>query len=260
MSTRVLLERDGPIAVLTLNDPPRRNALSDPQLFEAIVAACDSVQADPLIKVLILTGAGEVFCAGGNIKDFRDRKGLAGGSPAEIRENYRRGIQRVPLALHRLDVPTIAAVNGPAIGAGCDLACACDIRIASEAACFAESFVTLGLISGDGGAWLLQRVVGYSRAAELSFTGEPIGAAEAQRIGLVSHVVPPERLLPEAHALAERIARNPGAALRLSKRLLREAQTVPLESLLELSAAGQALMHVSAEHEAAVTAYFAKRG
>jgi enoyl-CoA hydratase/carnithine racemase len=154
-------------------------------------------------------------------------------------------------------VPTIAAVNGPAIGAGCDLACMCDIRIASTEARFAESFVKLGIIPGDGGAWWLQRVIGYARAAELSFTGEIIDAQTALGIGLVSRVVSAAELLPSARALAGRIAANPAPALRMAKRLLRHAQTSRLDETLELSAAMQALAHHTGEHDAAVAAFFA---
>jgi enoyl-CoA hydratase/carnithine racemase len=255
----VLFEQRDAIVTLTLNAPEARNALSSQAQWDAVVAACERVQADPAVKVVILTGAGSAFCAGGNVKDFRDKRGLAAGSGMEIRDNYRRGIQRIPLAFHRLDVPTIAAVNGPAIGAGCDLACMADIRIASEKASFAESFVKLGLIPGDGGAWLLQRVVGYARAAEMSFTGETVDAQAALAMGLVSRVVPHETLLAEATALAERIAANPGQALRMTKRLMREAQTSRLDAILELSAAYQALTHGSAEHEGAVAAFLERR-
>lgn len=255
----VLFEQRDAIVTLTLNAPEARNALTSQAQWDAVVAACERVQADPAVKVVIVTGAGSAFCAGGNVKDFRDKRGLAAGSGMEIRDNYRRGIQRIPLAFHRLDVPTIAAVNGPAIGAGCDLACMADIRIASEKASFAESFVKLGLIPGDGGAWLLQRVVGYARAAEMSFTGELVGAQAALAMGLVSRVVPHETLLAEATALAERIAANPGQALRMTKRLMREAQTSRLDSILELSAAYQALTHGSAEHEGAVAAFLERR-
>lgn len=251
----VLFEQRDAIVTLTLNAPEARNALTSQAQWDAVVAACERVQADPAVKVVILTGAGSAFCAGGNVKDFRDKRGLAAGSGMEIRDNYRRGIQRIPLAFHRLDVPTIAAVNGPAIGAGCDLACMADIRIASEKASFAESFVKLGLIPGDGGAWLLQRVVGYARAAEMSFTGDTVDAQAALAMGLVSRVVPHETLLAEATALAERIAANPGQALRMTKRLMREAQTSRLDAILELSAAYQALTHGSAEHEGAVAAF-----
>lgn len=255
----VLFEQRDAIVTLTLNAPEARNALTSQAQWDAVVAACERVQADPAVKVVILTGAGSAFCAGGNVKDFRDKRGLAAGSGMEIRDNYRRGIQRIPLAFHRLDVPTIAAVNGPAIGAGCDLACMADIRIASEKASFAESFVKLGLIPGDGGAWLLQRVVGYARAAEMSFTGDTVDAQAALAMGLVSRVVPHETLLAEATALAERIAANPGQALRMTKRLMREAQTSRLDAILELSAAYQALTHGSAEHEGAVAAFLERR-
>ena len=256
MDTPFVLEsRDGAVVTLTLNDPDRRNALSTQAQWDAVVDACERVGRDPDVRCVILTGAGSAFCAGGNVQDMRDKTGIAGGSPYEIRDGYRGGIQRIPLALYRLDVPTIAAVNGPAIGAGCDLACMCDIRIASDRARFAESFVKLGIIPGDGGAWLLPRTVGMSKAAELTFTGDTIDAAEALACGLVSRVVPAASLLDEARALAARIAANPGPALRMAKRLMREGQHMRLDSLLELSAAFQALAHHTPEHDAAVTAF-----
>ena len=179
--------------------------------------------------------------------------------PSALREWYRQGIQRLALAVYNLEVPTIAAVNGPAIGAGCDLRCMCAIRTASEAASFAESFVKLGLIPGDGGAWLLPRVVGMSRAAEMSFTGDTVGAPDAPACGLVSKVVPAERLMDEARALAARIAVNPGSAPRLSKRLMREGQHMRLEGLLEMSAGFQAIAHKTSQHVEAITAFNEKR-
>ena len=251
----VLFEQTGAVVTLTLNNPDERNALSTPQQWAEVVAACERVRADMSVKAVILTGAGSAFCAGGNVKDMRDKKGIAAGNPNDIREGYRAGIQRIPLALYNLDVPTIAAVNGPAIGAGCDLACMCDIRIASTKAKFAESFVKLGIIPGDGGAWLLPRTIGMSKAAELTFTGDTINAAEALACGLVSRVVAPEQLMDEAKALAERIAANPGPALRMAKRLLREGQHMRLDSLLEMSAAFQALAHHTPEHDVALAAF-----
>ena len=254
----VIYEQTGAVVTLTLNNPAERNALSTPEQWAAIVDAVERVKADMSVKALVLTGAGTAFCAGGNVKDMRDKKGIAGGTPNQIREGYRNGIQRIPLALYNLDVPTIAAVNGPAIGAGCDLACMCDIRIASSTAKFAESFVKLGIIPGDGGAWLLPRTVGMSKAAEMTFTGDVMGAEEAAACGLVSRVVAPDQLLAEARALAERIAANPAPALRMAKRLLREGQHVRLDTLLEMSAAFQALAHFTPEHDAAVTAFVNK--
>jgi enoyl-CoA hydratase/carnithine racemase len=172
---------------------------------------------------------------------------------------YRDGIQRIPRLMRDLAVPVIAAVNGPAVGAGCDLACMCDIRIAGESASFAESFVRMGLIPGDGGAWLLQRVIGYARAAELSLTGDSIDAAEALRLGLVSRVTGDAELVATALSLARRIAANPPHAVRLTKRLMVQARDVPLDSLLELSAAMQSAVHLTTDHREAVAAFREKR-
>ncbi len=194
MSDFLLHERDGDVVTLTLNNPAERNALSTQAQWDEIVAACDKLRADGTVKAVILTGAGSAFSAGGNVKHMRERSGIARGTPYDIAQGYQGGIQRIPLALHSLEVPTIAAVNGAAIGAGCDLACMCDIRIASDRARFAESFVKLGIIPGDGGAWLLQRAIGYQRAAELSFTGDMIDAQQALAIGLVARVVPHDTL------------------------------------------------------------------
>jgi enoyl-CoA hydratase/carnithine racemase len=209
--------------------------------------------------VLVLTGVGSAFCAGGNVKDMQQRGGIFAGSPHEVAESYRNTIQRIPLALYNLDVPVIAAVNGPAIGAGLDLACMCDIRIASDKALFAESFVKVGIVPGDGGAWLLPRVIGMPRASLMAFTGDTIDAAKALDYGLVAEVVPADQLQAHAQALAQRIASNPSHALRLTKRLLREGQHMRLDSLLELSAAFQALSHHTEDHLEAVNAFLDKR-
>lgn len=257
MKPFIRYEQAGPIVTITLDDPDARNALSTFEQWRELVQAIDRVQADMSIKCLILTGAGSAFCAGGNVKDMQAKIGIASGDAYRIREGYRTGIQQIPLAMARLDVPAIAAVNGPAIGAGCDLACMCDIRIGSERARFAESFVKVGIVPGDGGAWLLQRIVGYAKAAELTFTGDTISAQEALQCGLVSKVVPDAALMPEAIKLAERIAANAGPAVRMAKRLMREAQHQRLESLLEISAAYQALAHHTPEHDQAVAAVVA---
>jgi len=171
MGPFLCVERDGPIVTMTLSRPDERNAISTPQDIEEIRAFCASMQSDPSVKAVIVTGAGSAFCAGGNVKDMRDRRGIFAGSPYDLRNRYRLGIQQIPLALYELEVPTIAAINGPAIGAGLDLACMCDVRIASDSAVFAESFVKLGIVPGDGGAWLLPRIVGNARASLLTLTG-----------------------------------------------------------------------------------------
>jgi len=259
MTDPVLYEQEGHVALITLNQPEVRNAISDHEVIDALVAAIERLDADLEIRAAILTGAGTAFSSGGNIKKMNDGGGLADRLPAQTRRHYKSGIQRIPLAFDKLEVPIIAAVNGPAIGAGCDLACMCDIRIAATSARFAESFVKLGIIPGDGGAWLLPRVVGFSKASEMAFTGDAIDAQEALACGLVSKVVPDAELLPAARALAARIAANPPHALRMTKRLLREGRHSSLASLLEFSAGLQALAHATADHKEAIAAFLGKR-
>ena len=208
---------------------------------------------------MVLTGEGSAFCAGGNIKDMQQRGGIFAGSPYEVRESYRETIQRIPLALYGLDVPVIAAVNGPAIGAGLDLACMCDIRLASDRALFAESFVKVGIIPGDGGSWLLPRIIGYARAAQMAFTGEMIDAPEALALGLVSRVVPHAQLMDSALELAGRIAANPPHALRWTKRLLKASTHERLDTILTMAASYQALAHQTQDHAEAVAALLERR-
>lgn len=259
MKTFLLCERNGGVLTVRMDRAESRNALTEPRQMQEFVDLCTQIKRDRSVKVVVLTGNGSAFCAGGNVKDMRERDGIFAGSPYEVRESYRNGIQTIPLALYELDVPVIAAVNGPAIGAGLDLACMCDIRIASDNALFAESFVRLGIVPGDGGAWLLPRIVGMPRASLMAFTGDTIDAAKALAWGLVADVVPAANLEAEAHALAQRIAANPAHALRLTKRLLREGQYMRLDSLLELSAAFQALAHHTEDHHEAVNAFLEKR-
>jgi enoyl-CoA hydratase/carnithine racemase len=247
------------VAYLTLNDPDTRNALSGEAMFSAFEESVSRINRDFSVRVVILTGYGTTFCSGGNLTEMRDKKGMFSGTAQEITNQYRMGIQRVPRALWQLDVPLIGAINGPAVGAGCDLACVCDIRLASEKARFAESYVKLGIVPGFGGAWLLARAVGYSRAAKMAFTGEPLEAHTALAAGLVSKVVLHKNLMAEATTLAAAIAENPPQALRWTKRLLREAQSSTLEMILELSAAYQGMAHHTADHEEAIAAMVAKR-
>jgi enoyl-CoA hydratase/carnithine racemase len=255
----IIFEQQGNIAILTLNRPDVRNTITEKEIIEEIVDACQRVQEDQSISVMVLTAAGSAFSAGGNVKDMYNKMGTFAGDPDQIRNNYRQGIQKIPLAFERLDVPTIAAVNGPAIGAGCDLTCMCDIRIASDKARFGETFISVGLIPGDGGAFLLPRIIGYSKALELAFTCRVIDAAEALRLGLVSEVVPADRLMARSLEIAGEIARQPSRILRLAKRLFSLTQGKSLEETLEISASFQALCHHSPEHMQALEAFFAKQ-
>ncbi|MFM5885813.1 MAG: crotonase/enoyl-CoA hydratase family protein, partial [Novosphingobium sp.] len=248
------------VVTLTINRPELRNPISDAEVVDGLLAVLQRIEADPTVRVAILTGAGKAFSSGGNINAMKPNAGgLNGGLPARTRGNYKRGIQQLPVAFAALEVPVIAAVNGPAIGAGLDLTCMCDLRIAGTSAKFAESFVKLGIIPGDGGAWLLQRVVGFAKAAEMSLTGDMIDAQEALACGLVSRVVPDAELMDAARALADRIAANPPFAVRMTKRLLWEARRSDLGTVLEMSAAMQAVAHATGDHEEAVDAFLEKR-
>ena len=258
MASFLKTQRDGAIQILTMSQPETRNALTGNTAVDELVEACSAIRLDTSIRVVVLTAEGPVFSSGGNVKDmlrFQNQKLL----PETIREEYRNGIQRLPRALYNLDVPVICAINGPAIGAGLDLTCMCDIRIASEKATFAESFVKVGIVPGDGGAWLLPRAVGMSKAAEMAFTGDSLSAQEALVCGLVSRVVAPEKLMEEALNLANKIAANPGGVLRMTKRLLREGERSTLDSLLEISAGYQAIAHMTPDHHEAVNAFIEKR-
>lgn len=255
----ILTEKRGHIAILTLNRPDAMNALGAPGDGDQVAAACAAINADRDIRAVVLTGAGRAFSAGGDVKAMKAREGAFAGNGVELRDGYRNNIHRVVRSIYGLEVPSIAAVNGPAIGLGCDVACMTDIRIAAEGARFGVTFLKLGLIPGDGGAWLLPRTIGMSRASELLFTGDVVDAATAEKWGLVSKVVPAETLLDEAIALAERIAQQPPHALRLAKSLLKHGQTTSYDTLMEMSAAAQAISHLTDDHMEGVEALLEKR-
>ena len=259
MTDKLLYDQQDHVVTLTFNMPETRNALTDRDLCSAIVAAMHRINSDQSVRCAIVTGAGKAFSSGGNLKHMRDKESIFGGDAVDAKDGYRSGIQQVAKAMWECEVPLIAAVNGPSYGAGCDTTCLCDIRIASTAATFAENFVRVGLISGDGGAWLLPRQIGLSRAAEMTFTAEPVHAETALAWGLVSAVVEPDQLLPEAHKLAARIAKNPPRQLRMAKRLLREGLNTRLDTVLELAAAYQGACHQTEDHMEAVNSLLEKR-
>jgi enoyl-CoA hydratase/carnithine racemase len=258
MTDIVLQERIDRTLVLTLNDPDARNPLGD-EMVDSLVAALSAANNDPSVSCLIITGAGPAFCSGGNLKDMRDGASMFGGTPAQMRVKYQRGIQRIPQAMYELQMPAIAAVNGPAVGAGCDLAMMCDLRVASTQASFSESFLRVGLVSGDGGAWFLPRVVGLPRAYEMAFTADPVSAERAIEWGMVNQVVEPPRLREAALALAGRITRHPPEALRLMKRLIRDSAQVTLAQNLELASLMQSALQHSSDFKEAVNAMLEKR-
>jgi enoyl-CoA hydratase/carnithine racemase len=249
----VRVESTGGVSWLTIDRPEVRNAITDGGMIEDICSAVESAEADPSVNVLVVTGAGTAFSAGGNVKDMAERAGMFAGDPYQVGEGYRTTIQRLTRVFLNTDLVTIAAVNGPAIGAGFDLALACDLRLGSPSARFAHTFVDLGIIPGDGGAWLLPRVVGWQRACELAFTARVIDAETAVEYGVLLSVH--ADLTRATRALADAVAARPGHSLRLTKRLLRHARTMELDGFLDLTASLQALAHTTEEHRLAVERY-----
>jgi enoyl-CoA hydratase/carnithine racemase len=246
---------EGRVARLRLERDDVRNELTGTGLAAEIAAVARWVNTATEVSVLVISGSGKSFSAGGNVKDMQARTGIFAGDVQNLQDGYRRGIQQMAVALHAAEVPTIAAINGAAIGAGFDLACMCDIRIAASGAKLGETFVNLGLIPGDGGAWFLQRVIGYEKAALLTFTGRVIDADEAKALGIVAAVVEPDALEAHVATLAAEIAAKPPLALRLTKRLMKSAQRMELQELLDLSAVFQGMCHQTAEHHEAVDAF-----
>jgi enoyl-CoA hydratase/carnithine racemase len=218
--SEVLVERDGAVGILTLNRPERLNAISGPML-EQLSERLLELDADRDVRAIVLTGAGRGFCAGLDLQDAAAGSGIGadgGGIPSEL--DLRSA---PPVVLHGLDTPTVCALNGGAAGYGMDMALGCDIRIASEEAKLAAAFTRRGVLPESGGTWLLPRLVGWSKAAEIIFTGRTLGAAQCLELGLVSRVVPAGSLMGEARGLAREIAANAPLAVRASKRMMRAA-------------------------------------
>ena len=243
---------------ITLADPDTRNAITGEEMLDGLLDALDDAEKDPDIAVVVLDAKGPAFSSGGNVKDMAAREGLFAGTPADMTETYRETIQQLTRFMATTDLVTIASVNGPAVGAGFDLVLGCDLRYGSRNARFAHTFIEMGIIPGDGGAWLLPRVVGWQRATELALTARFISSAEAEAYGVLLEVVPEEKLDDRVMEVANTIASKPRPAVVLAKRLLRQSRSMDLDGFLEFSAALQAIAHSTPEHEVAVADYVQK--
>jgi 2-(1,2-epoxy-1,2-dihydrophenyl)acetyl-CoA isomerase len=256
--TDVRYSAEGPIATITLDRPEARNAYSD-AMIEGLVAALDTAESDASVRCIVITGAGKAFHAGGDLKQMREGSGMFAGGPVELRRQYVEGIQRIPRRLARCDKPIVAAINGPAIGAGLDLACMCDIRIVARGVKMGSTFVKVGLVPGDGGAYVLARTIGFSRALALVLTGRLVDADEALAMGLVHDVVEPDALMATARRWAEEIAANSPLAVRMTKRAAYRSWDLDLDTALELAASFQGMVQNTADHREAVAAILEKR-
>lgn len=251
--SEVLYEVDQHVATITLNRPDARNAYTA-ELIGGLIGGLTAAERDDDVRAVIVTGAGAAFCAGGDLKSMKDKTGMFAGDPAELRDNYRQGIQGITRRFDSFEKPVIAAINGAAIGAGLGLAAMCDIRVAAEDARFGASFTRVGLIPGDGSGYLLARAIGFSRALELLLTSRIFEAEEAHWIGFVHEVVPRDEVVPRAVQLARHLASLPQQALRLTKVSLYRSWSGDTEAALHMAAAFQALTQNTDEHMEAVEA------
>lgn len=237
----LLLDIEERVATITFDRPERRNAFN-PTMLKSLREAFEAVFERPDVGCVVLTGAGRSFCAGA------DLGALASPDPSVVARVDLRDVHRITLAIRRLDKPIIAAVNGPAMGAGCDFALACDIRLAGESARFSETYIRLGIIPGNGGTYFLPRIVGVAKACELVFTGDVIDAQEALRVGLVSHVVADAELPAAARELAAKIAAGPSQAITEARRAIYRDLTRDLEPALADLRPAMERLRLSGDH------------
>jgi enoyl-CoA hydratase/carnithine racemase len=252
----ITLEKKERIAIITLNRPDRMNAVSE-QMQLDLIQALNDVNLDDDVGALVVTGAGRAFCAGADVGRMSSAERRT-RTPEQIRRSF-RGPQAVILGLQRLEKPAIAMVNGTCVGAGMDLACACDIRIGSENSRFMVAFIRIGLFPGWGGTWLYPRAMGIPKAAEMLFTGDFMEAKEAERVGLLNKLVPAADLEKETMAMARRIANGPPIALRLAKMLLYKGLEIDLETAMQMAAASETITLTSEDHKEGIAALQEKR-
>jgi enoyl-CoA hydratase/carnithine racemase len=257
----VLVERrDEGIAWISMNRPDQLNAMSA-ELVAELGEALEWAAIDDTIRVVVLTGQGRAFCVGADLGGRSGEGHVEDDAPTaeEARLGF-RGPHRLILGLHRMEKPTIAMVNGLAVGGGFDLACACDLRVGSRDSRFMVAYIRIGLFPGYGGTWLYPRALGsVPKAAELLFTGDWLEADEAHRLGLLNRMVDPEDLEGETMGLARRIAAGPPIAIRLSKNLLYRGLEYDLETALMMSASTETITLSSADHQEGLRAFREKR-
>ena len=243
------------VAQLTLNRPDRLNAFNR-QMITEWRALLGKISDDRSIRAVVLTGAGRAFCAGGDVEEMAE---MLDAANVARRDYLWRSIQKIPLALERLEQPIIAAINGTARGAGLDMALMCDMRIAGQSSTFAESYIHMGVMSGDGGTWFLPRVIGVARSLDMLLTGRVVPAEEADRIGLVNRLVPDEDVLKDAIATARQIAQQPAEAVMLMKRAVYQGLTGTLQGHLDMVASHMAILYGTPEFEAKLKAFQARK-
>ncbi len=255
MSELIKFEIDQGVATITLNRPDKLNAFTD-QMLEDWLVALEQCRTNDDVRVIVITGTGRSFTTGGDVESFSSS---ASQTPANIKRRINEGAQRLPRKITEMDKPVIAALNGFATGGGLDIALACDIRFAAESARFAETYVRMGLIPGVGGAYLLPRIVGTSKALEMFWSCDWMEARDAERIGLVNKVFPDAELMEGTYAFARRVAAGAPLAVQLIKRVMRFGIDKDLATAHEIVASNLPIVRTSEDHKEAVAAFKEKR-
>lgn len=243
---------------LTLNNPSTSNSITY-EMIDSLVSTLNRAERDETVRTVVITGEGKNFSSGGDLKNMMNKFEMFAGESDELRRRYEQGIQQISRAMEAFSKPTIAMVNGAAAGAGCDLACMCDIRIGSSHAKFLESFVKIGLVPGDGGSFFLQRVVGFAKAMELTVTGREVKAEEALQIGLLNQLVEADKLKAKTEEWAKQISSLPAAAVQMSKKAVKISYLNDLHVSLDLLAAYQGISQRTQDHFEALAAINEKR-
>lgn len=249
MERTILTAIQNHVQTITLNRPEKKNALNK-EMIDEWVAALQSAKENDDVHVILLTGSGNAFCSGGDVGGMKSDP-----TPLNNKNKLWENIHRIPLALRDIDKPIIAAINGPAVGAGLDMALMCDIRTMIDDSKVSEGYVKVGLIPGDGGAFFLPKIVGEAKALELLWTGNFIGSQEALSLGIVNHVYPQNEFMQKTIELAEQIANGPQIAIKMTKRAVKYSRNMELEPALDLISSHYAIIKETKDHKEGVAAF-----
>lgn len=243
---------------VSLNNPEQMNAITT-EMINSLTTVLTHADFDKNIRVVVLTGVGKNFCAGGDIKAMEEKSGMFAGESNELRTRYQHGIQRIPQCMENLSVPVIAMVNGAAVGAGCDLSMMCDLRVGNSKTKFAETFTRMGLVPGDGGTFFLQRVVGYAKAMQMFLTAKNFEGKEALDFGLMNFMFEDLEMEKETEKLADTIASLAPVAQRLTKKAMKVAYMHDLQTSLDMLASFQGISQRTGDHFEAIKSFKEKR-
>lgn len=251
------LQQTDKLLWITLNNPESMNSITL-EMIDSLTRTLRQADVDPSVEIILIRGEGNAFSSGGDVLAMHEKSGMFAGDSNELRLRYQHGIQMIPKTMEDISKPVIAVVNGAAVGAGCDLAMMCDIRIGSAKSKFSESFGKLGLVPGDGGTFFLQRVVGFAKAMQMTLTCEMIEGQKALEWGLLNYLVSESELFLEAEKLAQQICKNGSVSLSMAKKALKISYLHDIHTTLDLLAAYQGIAQRTSYHQEAVEKFVNK--